>query len=91
MYKIHAQRSVEDQLLDSQFEYREGESCTDALLLIQNKICEFLDDPKCKAVRMFALDVSKAFDSVSHQLLAEKLNQRVYHILYKLVVKVFAE
>ena len=73
MYKIHAQRPVEEQLLDSQFAYREGGSCTDALLLIQNKICKFLDDPKCKAVRMFAMDFSKAFDSVSHKLLAEKL------------------
>ena len=73
MYKIHAQRSVEEQLLDSQFAYREGESCTDALLLIQNKICKFLDDPKCKAVRMFVMDFSKAFDSVSHKLLADKL------------------
>ena len=59
--------------MDSQFAYREGGSCTDALLLIQNKICKFLDDPKCKAVRMFAMDFSKAFDSVSHKLLAEKL------------------
>ena len=73
VYKIHAQRPVEEQLLDSQFAYREGESCTDALLLIQNKICKFLDDPKCKEVRMFAMDFSKAFDSVSHKLLAEKL------------------
>ena len=73
VYKIHAQRPVEEQLLNSQFAYREGGSCTDALLLIQNKICKFLDDPKCKAVRMFAMDFSKAFDSVSHQLLAEKL------------------
>ena len=73
VYKIHAQRPVEEQLLDSQFVYREGGSCTDALLLIQNKICKFLDDPKCKAVRMFAMDFSKAFDSVSHKLLAEKL------------------
>ncbi|XP_044179146.1 uncharacterized protein LOC122960758 [Acropora millepora] len=72
VYKIHAQRPVEEQLLDSQFAYREGGSCTDALLLIQNKICKFLDDPKCKAVRMFAIDFSKAFDSVSHKLLAEK-------------------
>ena len=73
VYKIHAQRPVEEQLLDSQFAYREGGSCTDALLLIQNKICKFLDDPKCKAVRMFAMDFSKAFDSVSHKPLAEKL------------------
>ena len=73
VYKIHAQRPVEEQLLDSQFAYREGGSCTDALLLIQNKICKFLDDPMCKAVRMFAMDFSKAFDSVSHKLLAEKL------------------
>ena len=73
MYKIHAQRPIEELLLDSQFAYREGGSCTDALLHIQNKICKFLDDPKCKAVRMFAMDFSKAFDSVSHKLLAEKL------------------
>ena len=73
MYKIYAQQPVEEQLLDSQFAYREGGSCTNALLLIQNKIYKFLDDPKCKAVRMFAMDFSKAFDSVSHQILAEKL------------------
>ena len=73
VYKIHAQRPVEEQLLDSQFAYREGGSCTNALLLIKSKICKFLDDPKCKEVRMFAMDFSKAFDSVSHQLLAEKL------------------
>ena len=42
-------------------------------MLIQNKICKLLDDPKCKAVRMFAMDFSNAFDSVSHKLLAEKL------------------
>ena len=70
---VMSERPVEEQLLDSQFAYREGGSCTDALLLIQNKICKFLDDPMCKAVRMFAMDFSKAFDSVSHKLLAEKL------------------
>ena len=42
-------------------------------LVNKNKICKFLDDFKCKAVRMFAMDFSKAFDSVSHKLLAEKL------------------
>ena len=59
VYKIQAQRSVDEQLLDSQFAYREAGSCTDALLLIQNKICKFLDDAKCKAVRMFAMDLSR--------------------------------
>ena len=47
VYKIHTQRLKEEQLLDCQFVYREGGSCTDALLLIQNKISKFLDDPKC--------------------------------------------
>ena len=56
---IHAQRPVE-QMLDIQFAYREGGSFMDVLLLIQNKISTFLDDPKCKAVRMFAMDFNKA-------------------------------
>ena len=73
VYKIYAQWLVEEHLLDSQFAYQEGGSCMDALLLIQTKICKFLDDPKHHAVRMFAMGFSKAFDSVSHQLLAEKL------------------
>ena len=55
------------------FAYREGGSCTDALIMIQHKVCKYLDDPECKAVRLFAMDFSKAFDSVSHQLLANKL------------------
>ena len=59
MYKIQAQRSKEEQLLDSQFAYREAGSGKDALLLIQNKICKFLDDPKRKAVRMFAIYLSR--------------------------------
>ena len=33
----------------------------------------FLDDPKCKTVRLFAMDFSKAFDRVNHELLSYKL------------------
>ena len=33
----------------------------------------YLDDPKCKAVRLFAIDFSNAIDSVNHQLLSNKL------------------
>ena len=45
------------------------------LVMIQHKVCKFLiDDPDCIGVVMFTMDFSKAFDSVNHYLLANKLN-----------------
>ena len=41
--------------------------------MIQHKVCKFLDDPNCMAVRMFTMDFRKVFDSVNHQPLAKKL------------------
>ena len=73
VYRTHAKSVVEDNLSNTQFAYREGGRCTDALIMIQHKVCKYLDDPECKAVRLFAMDFSKAFDSVSYQLLANKL------------------
>ena len=73
VYKLHAQEIVENNPSNSQFAYREGSSCTDALLLIQHKVCKLLDDPNCMAVKMFTMDFDKAFDSVNHQLFANKL------------------
>ena len=73
VYKLHAQENVEDNPSNSQFVYREGSSCTDALILIQHKVCKFLDDPNCMAVKMFTMDFDKAFDFVNHQLFANKL------------------
>ena len=35
VYRLHAQEIVEDNLSNSQFAYREGGSCTDALVMIQ--------------------------------------------------------
>ena len=57
----------------TQFAYRTGGSCIDALLSMQHTVYCYLDDPKCKAVRLFAMDFSKAFDSVNHELLSYKL------------------
>ncbi|CAB3989789.1 Hypothetical predicted protein, partial [Paramuricea clavata] len=39
----------------------------------QNKVLSFLDRADYKAVRLFSMDYSKAFDSVKHSLLSEKL------------------
>ena len=70
MYNIHARDTVEQNLSSTQFAYRTGGSCIDALLSMQHTVYSYLDDPKCKAVRLFAIDSSNAFDSVNHELLS---------------------
>ena len=50
-----------------------GGSCIDVILSMQHTVYCYLDYPKCKAVRLFAVDFSKAFDSVNHELLSYKL------------------
>ena len=77
VYNIHVRRVMEDNLSATQFAYREGGNCTGALLTIQHQVCKYLDDSNCKAVRRFTMDFSKAFDSVKHDLLSDKLNQLV--------------
>ena len=64
---------VQQHLSSTQFAFRTGGSCIDALLSIQHTVYCYLDDPKCKAVRLFTMDFSKAFDSVNHELLSYKL------------------
>ena len=73
MYNIHAGDTVEQRLSSTQFSYRTGGSCIDALLSMRHTVYWYLDDPKCKAMRLFARDFSKAFDSVNHELLSYKL------------------
>ena len=58
-----------------QFAYRKGGNCTNALISIQHQVCKNLDESDCKAVRLFAMDFTKAFDSVKHNLLSDKLKQ----------------
>ena len=73
VYNSQVKSTVEEILSPTQFAYRQGGSCTNALLTIQNKVLSFLDRADCKAVRLFSMDFSKAFDSVKHSLLSEKL------------------
>ena len=73
VYHNHVKCAVECFLSGNQYAYREGGSCTKALLAIQHKVLNYLDNENCKAVRLFFMDFSKAFDSVRHILLYEKL------------------
>ena len=43
---------------------------------MQHTVYNYLDDPKCEDVRLFAMDFSKAFDNVNHELLSYKLKDR---------------
>ena len=75
VYNTHTRVIVEQSLSSSQFAYRKGGSCEDALLSMQHEIYRYLDNPNCKAVRFFTMDFSKAFDSVRHELLSCKLKR----------------
>ena len=73
VYRKFVKGTIEGTLSNTQFAYRTGCSCTDALLKIQHDYLRYLDDKNCSAVRIFAMDFSKAFDNERHILLSEKL------------------
>ena len=51
---------------------RDRGSRIDVLLSMQHTVYCYLEDPKCKVLRLFAMDFSKALDSVNHELLSYK-------------------
>ena len=73
VYNTIVKGAVEENRSTTQFAYRESGNCTISLLAIQHFINKHLDNPDCEAVRVFAMDFSKAFDSVRHELLSNKL------------------
>ena len=76
-YLFRPKESSENSLASSQFAYRDGGCCTNALLTIQHRGLSFLDNSACKAIRLFSMDLSKTLDIVKHVLLADKLKSHV--------------
>ena len=73
VYNTFVKEAVEENLSNPQFAHRENGNCTGALLAIKHFINKHLANPDYEAVRVFAMDFSKAFDLVRHELLSIKL------------------
>ena len=68
VYKCFCKDTMDSYLSDHQSAYREG-NCVDALLSIQDTVYGYLDNKYIKAVGLFVMDFSRAFDCVNHSLL----------------------
>ncbi len=59
-------------LFNTQFGFRQGYSTCMSLLLLQDKLTNAIDNGEY-AIGLF-LDLTKAFDTINHKILADKLN-----------------
>ena len=60
-----------DALFQSQYGFRKKHSCEHAITELVGEICKGLDN-KCHTIAVF-IDLSKAFDTISHEILIQKL------------------
>lgn len=87
--------SVKQELIntygDNQFGFRPGSSTLDAHLAIHDEITRHLDCPETSGVAMIAMDLSKAFDRLSHFSLLQTLIHAQLPSEFTLWIKDFLE
>ena len=74
VYRYELSSICNDYIDLDQFAYREGHNSTMALIKCQHAWLKWLDGND-DFVRIFSFDFSKAFDSVSHNILCSKFKQ----------------
>ena len=74
VYRFELSSICDDYVDLDQFAYRSGHNSTMALIKCQYTWLKWLDG-NADFVRIFSFDFSKAFDSVSHNILCRKLRQ----------------
>ena len=74
VYRFELSSICNDYINLDQFAYRGGHNSTMALIKCQHTWLKWLDS-NADFVRIFSFDFSKAFDSVSHNILCSKLKQ----------------
>ena len=72
VFKQEIYPQVKKVIDDDQFAYKEGTSTTTALIKCQHNWLKWLDDD-ADYVRVISFDLSKAFDTVPHEIICEKL------------------
>ena len=87
IFQKYINENYSNNLSRHQFGYRRNGSTTNAVISLQNNIHLF-EKSGCDYVRVFSLDLSKAFDKLKHQYIAEayidfvpKLNPYIINIM----------
>ena len=73
-HRLHSHKTSENLYEPFQSAYRAGHSTETAVLRVQNDILESIDGGKC--VFLVLLDLSAAFDTVSHDILLDRLSSQ---------------
>ena len=72
VYKQEIASAFKSVIGRDQFAYKEGTNTTDALIMCLHHWLKWLDEG-ADSVRVISFDYKKAFDSVSHNIICEKL------------------